>query len=311
MVLLVERLTKLYSKLDNHHHHHHHHQQEALDASLEGFRSDVSSFLERLSLNPKPGSEILSLAWFQQCLELIHSINRAFAKLVVEIDYPVTKWETKSAEEYFNYSFNLLNLMNSISSCLSHLGQSRLSLSHGLSIVEDSPSTTLKHLKPIKLKRLIKDSEVKYDKESTEGSSSSGKEGIIQQGLKEMESIGYWVCGIVLAGLSGDSDQYLTRKKSREDRQFYANRMDASVSEFMEKGRLLNEVKELNDAADRLVSAITTEGECRNAVEELQKRLEEFEKLLDGLGKEVDCLFNEVLAGRNQMLNGIRRQQRQ
>ncbi|KAF5736471.1 hypothetical protein HS088_TW14G00614 [Tripterygium wilfordii] len=308
MVLLVERPGKLYFKLENHHPH----QQEALDdASLESFRSDVSSFLGRLSLNLKPGLEILSLAWFQQCLELVHSINKAFAKLLVEIDYPVTKWEMKSMEEYFNYSLNLLDFMNNISSCLSHLRQSRLLLSHGLSLVEKSPSTALEHVKAIRLKRLIKDSEEKYNKVSIQGSCSSSKEGIIQQGLMEMESIGYWVCGIVLAGLSGDSDQYLKRKEAGKITNSTLIRMDASVSEAMEKGGLVKEVKELNDAADCLVSAITTKGESRNAVEELQKRLEAFEKLLDVLGKEVDCLFKEVLAGRNQMLNGIRQQQKQ
>lgn len=110
MVLLLERISKLYSKLENHHHHHaaDPRQSKALSASLEAFQSDVSGCLNRLRLNSKPGSELLSLTWVRQCFGLIPVINRAFAKLVVDIDYPISKWEIASVEEYLKYSLILL-----------------------------------------------------------------------------------------------------------------------------------------------------------------------------------------------------------
>eukprot|EP00257_Ricinus_communis_P023877 XP_015583988.1 uncharacterized protein LOC107262485 [Ricinus communis] len=147
MVLLVAKISKLYSKLENHHHHHRGRpQSEAFSASLQAFRSDVSSSITRLLLNSKPGGlEIMSLEWIQECFQVLPFINKAFAKLVVEIDYHMSEWKAKSMEAYLKYSLDLLDLLNSISSSLSYLGQIRLALSHALSLVESSPSSGIEH----------------------------------------------------------------------------------------------------------------------------------------------------------------------
>lgn len=305
MVLLVQRLSKLYSKLENHHNHH---QPEALSAALQAFRSDVSSSITQLLLNSNSGFETLSLEWIHKCFQILPMINKAFAKLVVEIDYHVSKWKVKTMEVYLNYSLHLLDLLISFSSALSHLGQARLSLSHALSLVESSPSSAVERLKTIEFKSIIKDIKDQVNKEDERKERScSDKEWVVLQALMELRSIGFWVCSIVSVGLSGDDRAYLEMKKSAGA---FSNpaliNLDSIISRvIMEKGCVLKENRELKDSADCVAEAIAGE-KSSDAAEEMLKKLEEFEKLLDNLGKEVDCLFSELLAGRNELLDGIR-----
>ncbi|KAJ0039232.1 hypothetical protein Pint_23882 [Pistacia integerrima] len=307
MVLLVQRLSKLYFKLENHLHHHHH-EAEAFQASLQAFESHVSICLTQLS---KPGSEFLSLAWIQKCFQILPSVNKAFAKLVVDIDYPMSKWEENSVEEYLNYSLSLMELLNSISSSISHLGHARLALSHALDLVENSPSSAIERLKTIQMKgsSSSKDSfkETQNKEDGEESSNFSNKEKIVHLALTDIKSVGFWICGVILAGLSGDSEPYLEMIKRLGGLSSSAlSDLDSSICEAINKGVVLKEVKELNDSAARLAAAVEA-GNSSDAVEELRRRLEVFEKLMDGLTKEVDHLFSKLLAGRNELLNGIRK----
>lgn len=309
MVLLVERLGKslrLHSKLDNHHHHHHH-GSEALLGSLQAFHSDVSNCLNQILLNPNPGSEILSLFWFQRFFELFPAINKAFAKLVVRIDYPMSKWEVDFMEEYLNYSLSLLELLNSINASISHLGHARFSLSHALSLVEHSSSSAMEHLKaiqPLGEGKACKEE----NKRSVRERPFSGKEEVSHQALMEMKSIGFWVCGIVLSGLSGNAQPYLEmRKLADSSANSSLKGLDAGVHEvIMERSSIPKEVKEVNDAVPCLLNAMVI-GKGNNAAEELKRRLEVLEKTLDSVQKEVEDLFSEVLAGRNELLDILRR----
>ncbi|PON74317.1 Protein BPS [Parasponia andersonii] len=302
MVLLVAKISKLYSKLENLHHQS---QTEALSASFEGFQSDVLNCLNTFSSpSSKPGSEILSFSWIQQCFELIPMINKAFAKLAVEIGYPASKWEAASVDEYLKYSLNLLELFNSISSSLSHLGQARLSLSHGVSLEEKSSGLALNKLRAIQ--------PMSFNKELVKGkvkdASCSGKEEVIHQAIMIMECIGYWVNGIVLSGLSGNDKPYSEMRKFGGGFVKFSSftRLDSSVFEVIVKKKgELKEVKEVNEAVASLVAAIAA-GKNSGEAEELRRRLEVFERHLEGFGKEVDHLFNEVLRERNQLLHGFR-----
>ncbi|XP_031264683.1 protein BPS1, chloroplastic-like [Pistacia vera] len=290
------------------HLHHHHHEPEAFQASLQAFESHVSICLTQLS---KPGSEFLSLSWIQKCFQILPSVNKAFAKLVVDIDYPMSKWEENSVEEYLNYSLSLMELLNSISSSISHLGHARLALSHALDLVENSPSSAIERLKTIQMKgsSSSKDSfkETQNKEDGEESFNFSNKEKIVHLALTDIKSVGFWICGVILAGLSGDSKPYLEMIKRLGGLSSSAlSDLDSSICEAINEGVVLKEVKELNDSAARLAAAVEA-GNSSDAVEELRRRLEVFEKLMDGLTKEVDHLFSKLLAGRNELLNGIRK----
>ncbi|THG18299.1 protein BPS1, chloroplastic-like [Camellia sinensis] len=305
MVLLVEKLynsLKHSSKLENHHHHHHDGQSEALSASLQAFRYDASNYLNQLSLSSKPGSQFLSLSWIQQCLDLLSIVNKAFAKLVMDIDYPMSKWDANSIEDYLMYSLKLLELLNSITSSLSHLSQARLSLSHALSLIESSPQSAIERLRAIEFKNLSKDMKVE---EKSEERVCSGKEWVVNQALMVMRSNGYWVCGIVLSGLSGDIKPYLEMKKAAS--KFLSPSLMALDSGFYEAVAEKKWVlKEVNDAAACLVAAMAAGERNDDAGKQLERKLEEMEELLDGMGKETDGMFSEILAGRTELLDSLR-----
>ncbi|GMN53666.1 hypothetical protein TIFTF001_022796 [Ficus carica] len=307
MVLLVAKINKLYSKLENLHHGRSSSSSSSseeanLSGSLEGFLSDVSNSLSKFSTS----SKTTSFPWIHECLELIPTANNAFAKLVVAIDHPATKWEASSMEEYLNFTLVLLDLFNSISSSLSHLGHAKLSLSHGLNTL------ALKHLKPIDPislnKELLRREKARERKEEEgKGGSCTSKEEVIHKGIMVMESLGFWVCGVVLSCLCGACD---------EMRKFGGGFVKDSIDELDSRAfsgvtsKLLielKEVKEVNEAADCLVAAIGDGGiGSGGEAEELRRRLEVLEKGLEGFRKEVDCLFMEVLSARNQLLHGFR-----
>ncbi|KAK5775981.1 hypothetical protein PVK06_043938 [Gossypium arboreum] len=118
-----------------------------------------------VALNLKPGSEISSFLWIQQCYELLSLINTAFAKLVVDIGYPVNRWEVISLHQYLNCSFHLLELLNSVSSSLSHLTHARLSFALALTLLQNSPSLAIKHLKAVQPQGSSKDYRGQQDRE--------------------------------------------------------------------------------------------------------------------------------------------------
>lgn len=312
MVLLVQKLSfslKHSSKLDNHQKT----KSKPLLASLQDFRSDVSSLLIRLSANSKPGPEFISLKWVHQCFEILPFVNNAFAKLVVAIDYPMSKWEVGSIEEYLNYSITLLQLLNTIISSLSHLGHARVSLSHALSRVESSPfaalKRSLKEIRPAEVQDCKFDGFGKCNKERVV---CSGKESIVHQALLVMNSIGSWVCGVVLSGLNSDATPYIEMKKSTNgfiDISPGLVALDSMVGkEILENRVIVKEVKEVNETVACVVSAVAHgEDEYSAAAKELERRLEALEEALKGVDEEANNLFSEVMAGRNELLDNLRR----
>ncbi|XP_057512802.1 protein BPS1, chloroplastic-like [Actinidia eriantha] len=294
--------------MENHHHQHRHESEpKALSASLRAFRSNVSNCVNQVLLNSKPGSDFLSLLWIQKCFELLSNLNRAFAKLVVEIDYPMTKWDDSAVEDYLKYSLKLLDLLNLISSSLSHLGKARVKLSHALSLVDSSPQSAIKRLKAVEFKTLNKDLKVEEIEESEEKMPCSRKD-LVRQALVIMNSICFWVCGVVLSVLSGDIRPCLEMRKLTQ-RRIHCPSLVALDSRFheavKEKRWVVKEVRELNDDVARLAAAIAA-GESSGTGKKLERELEAMQKMVDGIGKEGDDLFAGLLAGRSKLLDGLR-----
>ncbi|GAU46803.1 hypothetical protein TSUD_268640 [Trifolium subterraneum] len=316
VILLGQKFTKLYNKLENHNHHHHdhHHQSEGLSESLKDFRSEVSNLINELKLDSKPGSEILSLFWIKKCLGILPLINKAFIKLTLEIDYPISKWKVDSIEEYLSYSLCLLDLFNSISSCFSHIEKTRLSLIHALQVFENSPASDtsynnhhLKGIKPSSMNLNTKFGE-ELCKKSDKVMFFSGKELIVNEAMKELKKFGFWVCGILLSGLCNDVKPYLEVKKlvGGFDGSLVFT-LDSKISEGLdEKKLILKEVKEVNDAVDYVLGA---SDEVKNdAVNELEIKVNKFVEVFDALKSEVDDLFSKVMALRIELIDQLRKQ---
>lgn len=316
VILLGHKFPKLYNKLENHNHHHnhhhhdHHHESHELSASLKAFRAEVSNLINEIASDSKPGSEILSLFWIQKCLGILPLINKAFTKFTLEVDYPMSKWEVDSIEEYLNYSLCLLELFNSISSSLSHLDKAKLSLIHNLKLVfenSQSLSTSHHHLKAIQPSCL----KTKFGEELCEKSHKlrflKGKELIVNEAVNEMKIIGFWVCGILLSGLCSDVKPYIEVKKmvnGFDGSSIYT--IDSKISEGLdEKKLILKEVKDVNDAVDYLLIAFD---EVKNdAAKELEIKVNKFVKVFDGVKAEVDDLFSKVMALRTELIDQLRK----
>ncbi|KAK4414505.1 hypothetical protein Salat_2863500 [Sesamum alatum] len=305
MVLLVEKLGRALkfpssSRLEDHHLN-----SEALWASLSGFRSNVSGFINKILLKPEnPGRKLLSLTGFKECFELIDVGNRAFAKLVVEIDYPMSRWGGRATDEYLKYTLSLLDLLNSINSSVSHLSQAKISVSHALSMIRDSP--TAKNLKKISGRSSGKDFRF-------EGSVRIGerpgceKELVVLQALMVSKKIAFLALGLVLSGCSGDAKPYMeVRKFTGGSDDSLIKVLDSRFCEEVAKIQgTLEEVEEVNSATERL-SAASSAGRYGEAAEELKARLETLENSIQGIGKKANKLFSEVLAARNKLLDNIR-----
>ncbi|KAL5066402.1 hypothetical protein RYX36_028139 [Vicia faba] len=310
VALSGHKFAKLYNKLENHHHHHHHHEaEEELSASLMAFRSQVSKLIHELASNLKPGSEILSLFWIQRCLGILPLINKAFEKLTLEIDYPMSKWEVHSIEEYLSYSLCLLDLFNSISSSLSHLDKAKLSLIHALNVFENenSPSFTTSHhhLRAIPPSCLNTKFGEKLCEKNDKVKFFTGKELVVNEGVKELKRIGFWVCGILLSGLCSDVKPYIKVKNmvgGFNGSSIFA--LDSTISEGLgEKFFVLKEVKEVNDAVDCILEA--SDEVKHDAAKELETKLNKFVEVSDVVKAQLDDLFSKVMDLRTDLIDQL------
>lgn len=300
MVLLVHKLThflKHHSKLETHH------RNPAADheAVLGEFRSGVSSFLNLILLQnsepPAESSEFWDLGKIQSCLEGLCSIHKAFVKTVAALDHPLCLWGQEITEEYLSYSFELLGLLNCVSSCLSHLSQARLSLSYALTQLGHSH----KHLVGIPPHDLQKDFKVAETKQG-EQEPADNKERVIHHALLITKRVSFVILGAILSGLSSDLRPFMELRKSvlGSDQEPLLLRLDSVFSKeiIVRKQSVVKEVKEINEAA-----AIYGDSA---AAEKLGKMLQGFEEKLEGMRKQTDYLFKEVLAARSGLVDGLR-----
>ncbi|KAM3323489.1 hypothetical protein P3S67_004640 [Capsicum chacoense] len=304
MVLLVEKLSH-FLKNPNRMENDHHNSEALLASSLQGFRSDVSKIMNKVLPIPEPGTEqefqFMSLAWIEKCVDVIPLTHRAFAKLVVEIDHPMNKWGKSQVEEYLDYSLNLLDLLNSVTSGVSHLSHARLCISHGLSLIgKNSYSLALEHLNEIQPYDLGKEFKVerKIITENQE-SSCSGKDLIIHQSLCILMSISLWIFGVLLSGICSTVKPYMELRKSAGlfNDSLIRGWDSILANEIAKSCGVSKEVKEINEVTRNLKAAVAN-GKVDEHVTELKRRLKGLEELLQTIGKKTNGLFSEVLAER-------------
>lgn len=295
-------LVHKFAKSSNNKQVHPHESEE--EPSLSAFRWQISKFVAQLGFNLEQSrSQNLSLSWIHKCLGLLPIAHKAFAKLVVDLDHPISQWSSDSIEAYLGYSLGLLDLFNSISSSLSRLGRCRLSLSYGLIKFRKSPSSAMNLLKAIEVESIrlspnFGDGLIRGSKKL------SGKERVIQEAIEELKTIGFWVCGILLSALSGDANSYLELRKISGGFLNSSSVLVGLDSKIRQKLPVLKEVKEINDAVGDLVAS--EDAMKLDAAKELQKKVDAFQKVLDDLTKEADDVFNTVMTHRNEMIDCFR-----
>lgn len=311
MVLLVGKISHFLKNMENHHHHN---SEALLASSLQGFRSEVSKILNKVLPISEPGTELefqfLSLVWIQKCVDVIPLIHRAFAKLVVEIDHPMNKWGKSQIEEYLDYSLNLLELLNSVTSGVSHLSHAKLSISHGLSLMgkNSDPLAALEHLNEIQPYDLGK--ELKVERKmipENEESPSSGKDLIVRRSLWILMSVSSWIFGVLLSGICSSDKPYMELRKSAGlfDDSLIRGWDTILASEIAENCGVSKEVKEINEVITGLKEAVAN-GSVDEFAIELKRRLVDLEELMQKIGKKTNDLFSQVLAERSKFLDSLK-----
>ncbi|KAL0379849.1 UNVERIFIED_CONTAM: hypothetical protein Sangu_0049200 [Sesamum angustifolium] len=274
---------------------------------LSGFRSKVSGSVNQvLFKRDNPGRKFLSLTGCKECFEMIDVGNRAFAKLVVEIDCPMSRWGWRVTDGYLNYTLILLDLLNSINSSVSHLSQAKMSISHALNLIRNSP--TAKNLKKISGSSTGKgfrfEGSVRMEERPV-----CEKELVLLQALMVSKKIAFLALGLVLSGCSGDAKPYMEVRKIAggfDDPliKVLDSRFCHEVTEIQQG--TMEEVEEVNSATERVSAAISAGRYSEAAVEEVKTRLETLENSIQGIQKQANKLFSEVLAARNKLLDNIR-----
>ncbi|KAL8555336.1 hypothetical protein ACS0TY_003227 [Phlomoides rotata] len=262
--------------LDNHHHN-----SEALSASLHHFRSKIIT--HHILSKPRNESESSSLARFHSCFELMRVSSKSFADLVVEVDYPTTRWGGEATEEYLNYTLNLLNMLNSISSSVSHLNQAKISILHGLSLVRNSQSSAGKYLKKIATSNLGKDLGVKASTGIEIRAGSDEKERVILEALMILKKIGFLAIGLVLSGLDCSTKPYLEFGTDDPLNRVLESRF---CKEMREMEGPMEEVNGVNRAIEQLYGSISSGTSDEAAAKELKGRLEVLENSIQSIDKE-------------------------
>ncbi|KAL4203591.1 hypothetical protein AMTRI_Chr01g128720 [Amborella trichopoda] len=94
---------------------------------LQAFESSISNGLDRLSPSSN-ASNIHSLAWLNNALDLLLTIHGGLKTLISEIDVPIKRWSSKTLDQYLNQTLEILDLLNSLSSRLSEIESSHLKI---------------------------------------------------------------------------------------------------------------------------------------------------------------------------------------
>ncbi|RHN66390.1 hypothetical protein MtrunA17_Chr3g0090391 [Medicago truncatula] len=197
----------------------------------------------------------------------------------------MTKWNVDSIEVYLNYTMSLLEVLNFISSSLSHLGHSRLSLAHGLTLVEKKKSLSLarNHLKAIQPAGCF--------------STNFGKS-FHTQDDKANISTGFWVCGVLLSCFYGDAKPYMElRKIVGGFENSIVSTLDHKISEkIVKKMPCFSEIKEMNKFVARLVAGDEVKDD---ATKEFQRNL------CGDISAKVDHLFDDIMNQRTELVDGF------
>ncbi|KAK9123241.1 hypothetical protein Sjap_012843 [Stephania japonica] len=259
-----------------------------MEFSLQAFESQISKNLSQLALSV-PHNGLPTLSWLHQCLHLLPEIEKAFTKLVSDIDHPMNTWEITSIEQCLKHSFIYLNLLNSIASSISHLQQARLVTAHALS-----------SRKRVEIKsNIIVEGENKWgDREEGEEEccGSSGVEELLNQALRVMGRVRWFVCVIVESGIRGDVELFVKSLKGAGELFKLCSSLGFNEEILRRKEGVVGEVDEIN--------VVLSCGDG-SRVDEVQEKVEELGKKLDSIGEDVNKLFSEAMAQRNHLLDSF------
>lgn len=174
------------------------------------------------NLRPKDISDILSLSWMRRAMESLSETHTNIKILLTDLEFPVSEWDEKWIDKYFDDSLKLLDICIGLSSELSRLDQIQLLLKYVHHVMDCSGN--IPSSKKIKRARAylhdwmqqINSRSPKFENCHTilQGLArtlclakvkNSAKGKVLIRALHAVKVVTIFVCGIIVAALSGCS----------------------------------------------------------------------------------------------------------
>jgi len=103
---------------------------------LRGFEDALAERLERLKLNnPK---DFIDLTWMQQAIEVLCTMHSDLRSFVVELRFPISKWDKKWIDQYLDDTVNLLDICIALNAEISWLDHRHLIVQYVLHLLNFS-----------------------------------------------------------------------------------------------------------------------------------------------------------------------------
>ncbi|KAJ9171423.1 hypothetical protein P3X46_014794 [Hevea brasiliensis] len=297
---------------------------------LNAFEETLAERLRKL--NPKDKNDILSLTWMNYAMDSLCETHTDIKTLITDLELPVTHWDEKWIDVYFDISVKLPDICIAFSSELSRLNQGHLLLQCVLHNLESNTSKKFvqvrssldswrKHISSKNLRvencRSILDNLVESLNLPKVKNSAKGK--VLMQAMYGVKVLTVFVCSVFAAAFSGSSKNLLDLDVPNTIlwAQAYCNlqtNVNVKIRETFSGGKF-TVLKEL-DAVDSIVKKLypmiqdglkPVEVEAlQNSVSDLRTGAERLSQGLDFLAKEVDVFFKIVLSGRDALLCNLR-----
>lgn len=297
---------------------------------LNAFEETLAERLRKL--NPKDKNDILSLTWMKSAMESLCETHTDIKTLITDLELPVTDWDEKWIDVYFDISVKLLDICIAFSSELARLNQGHLLLKCVLHNMESTTSKQFvqarsslgswrRHIcsKNIRVQncRAILDNLVESLDLPKVKNSAKGK--VLMQAMYAVKVQTVFVCSVFAAAFSGSSKNLLDLNVQNTIlwAQAYCNlqtNVNMVIRETFSCGKftVLKELEAVDTIAEKLYPMIQDElgpvevEAVQNSVSDLRTGAERLSEGLDFLAKEVDVFFKIVLSGRDALLCNLR-----
>ncbi|CAL9068086.1 unnamed protein product [Musa banksii] len=85
-------------------------------------------------------SDVFSLSWIKHAVKSLSDVHADIKTLIMELQFPVSDWDERWIQEYFENSLKMLDICNALSAELTRLDQGQLLLRYVLRILDISSS---------------------------------------------------------------------------------------------------------------------------------------------------------------------------
>ncbi|KMZ58495.1 hypothetical protein ZOSMA_76G00510 [Zostera marina] len=287
------------------------------------FELSLASRLQKLNRNGSVGEDFLSFDWMITAMESLCETHKAIQTLITELEFPVTDWDKRWVELYFDESVKLLDICNGFSSELSQLDRSRLLLKYAIcvlnkkNVLDEQTKTSLcewKTTRQDKKKNLETSSSILQELAGSLALAkvkNSSKGDVLMRAMYGVKAHTVFICTIFAVILSGKPDLFLNLTLPTAPVTFLwldaFEKLQVNVSRQIQARCLASSMilKELH-LVDQSISKLTDLITEPNTVSDFGENVVRFTDGVDSLSNQVGDFFGILLAGRDALIFSLR-----